>query len=159
MHIGRGSGPGAFNVGLVYWNKKAKEALDLWVYCVNTKDNPYEKVYGRCGDQAYLELIEQKYGAHIFSSFLTSAPWTSWIMEYKDLVFHNIKAKLNSFADTTIHFSKDFLPLLYHHFVGFALTENGYTPTRERFEEKYIYGNEGQKFLYEDYFLKHKNLK
>lgn len=101
---------GKFNVGVIYMKNDNNTAsiLDLWKYCVNTPNNEFEKDYGVCGDQKYLELIEKNFQdsiAIIGKSTGHLAPW--------NLMYHQYT------YDGRIIWNEKAQDLVYFHFSNF----------------------------------------
>lgn len=150
LHIGVGSGPGGYNVGIIYFknDEYGRSCLDFWVHCVldphNKKVRKLEdsnktfKIvdYNSCGDQKFLELFEHLYplDVHIIGDQTGhGAPWNLHLYDYEKF---SMEDKIITFR----RMNNRVLPLVFMHFSGFTpdFEKNIYSATKERFNESFI---------------------
>ncbi len=148
LHITVGSGPGGYNVGIIYFknNKKGKMCLDFWVDCVMGRRKEWEDPYGNCGDQKYLELFEIIFPADnyvIGSETSHGAPWNLHLYNYNRF----------SLEDKKVLYKGKERPLVFCHFAGFEpdYKNDTYAATRERFNEEFL-NKPACRQLYDEYY-------
>jgi hypothetical protein len=116
MHNGKDDVVGAYNVSLIFFGRGGYKALSWWYRCMLNPTNPWARTHGTCGDQKYLDLIEDMFGdAHVIQdTIVQGAPWNfsrfNWdqfSMDNRVIVHNGVLKKLG-----WVHFSH-FEPLFH----------------------------------------------
>ena len=82
--------PGYYNVGIIYFknDEAGKGCLRFWKDCCVYPDNEYAEIFGACGDQKYLELFDEKFGAENIETLCykvgNGAPWNFPMIEFTE---------------------------------------------------------------------------
>lgn len=121
-------GSGEYNVGIVHFKSDGpgKSALRRWSQMMKNPQNSYSLGFGSCGDQKYLEIIQQIYRDDVVivdENFGHLAPWNVTQHGYEDdrIVWQDRRQKLT-----------------YFHFAHFVLQEEGY---RASYANEWIWGD------------------
>lgn len=83
---------GWFNCGIVVFRASPRGimASNLWKDCLLNPQNDYYEKYGTCGDQKYLELINEQFDTCIFDEYiLHGAPWCCNDLNGKDILWYH----------------------------------------------------------------------
>ena len=145
LHNGKGDSVGAYNAGIVFFGAGASKVLGLWNECVCNYRGKYGKKYGTCGDQKYLELLEDECDStHIIgSSVMQGAPWNFRLFDWS--AFHMQDHVYVVYND------REF-PLLWVHFSHFEphYNINHYTSGEANYGN-FLSVSTGVRDLYNDY--------
>ena len=171
--------PGGYNVGITYFknNEAGKGCLDLWAYSVlNPYDNEIRtgttgekytiKLHNTCGDQRFLEMFPIAYpnDVHIIGQQIAhGAPWNMHLYNWDDFSMGNRLCKIDlipgrEWIRKLVPSMNEPKPMIYYHFAGFKLTEDGYKETREAFNQDFM-RHEAARNLYDEYYQLMKTVK
>ena len=79
---------GYYNVGVIYFknDEVGSSCLNFWRHCCIHSNNKYSAIFGSCGDQKYLELFDDLFGAQhvevLCRKVGNGAPWNFTMFEF-----------------------------------------------------------------------------